>query len=412
MSRLGIFWVTFSPADIATAKQFMDQLKGDNTVDVLGLTRTMEGVSDILFPATSTLHKRIRYQLFVPAIILSIYRRKKRIKPDIEIERLEYLLQRTLIDSGEKYNVFGSSRGEALKYWPSTIYWASLNRLQLWGEEPLGRSEALELIEEHNRPAASNDDGDTESAARREIEPTDGLNELCKTIFTDERMAKRLTFALAPAEARFFQKRFLSLFPNSITSYILKYGNRDDCRRSLFDLKCTKNPELNHLLRQGRIYSHISMGAYYAYRWALCRQRRQADLLSRQPEEANARHFEKWLSNNLQDARGWQYSDLTKAITGLGGSASEKGESEFVKDFLRRAIQKKSPMKILLSLEKVVRGREEEVKGRNRSHFHNPDLQMPKNTLGADEYSDFYFEYRWTQGKENLNDIFAGLKRR
>jgi len=54
MSRPGIFWLTINPSDIAIAKQFMDSLKGDNTVDVLGLTRTMEGVSDILFPATST----------------------------------------------------------------------------------------------------------------------------------------------------------------------------------------------------------------------------------------------------------------------------------------------------------------------------------------------------------------------
>src|SRR5678816_2694587 len=135
MNRPGIFWITFNPSDIATAKQFMDSLKGDNTVDVLGLTRTMEAVSDILFPATSTLHKRIRYQIFVPAIILSIYRNKQRVKPENELARLEYQLQKTLIDSGEEYNVFGSSRGEALKYWPSTIYWASLNKLQLWGEQ-------------------------------------------------------------------------------------------------------------------------------------------------------------------------------------------------------------------------------------------------------------------------------------
>jgi Family of unknown function (DUF6361) len=100
MNRARIFWLTFNPSDIATAKQFMDSLKGDNTVDVLGLTRTMEGVSDILFPATSTLQKRIRYQIFVPAIIQSMYRSKRRIKPEYELEQLEYLLQRTLIDSG------------------------------------------------------------------------------------------------------------------------------------------------------------------------------------------------------------------------------------------------------------------------------------------------------------------------
>lgn len=390
----------------------MDSLKGDNTVDVLGLTRTMEAVSDILFPATSTLHKRIRYQIFVPAIILSIYRNKQRVKPENELARLEYQLQKTLIDSGEEYNVFGSSRGEALKYWPSTIYWASLNKLQLWGEEYLGRNEAFEVIEERSRPGTPNDEVDTESLPR-EIQVTDGFDDLYKGIFPKGRMAKRLNFALEPAEARFLQKRFLELFPNSITSYLLKYGTRKDCRGQLFELQCPKNPELNHLLGQGRIYSHIAMGAYYAYRWALCRARRHAGRLSRDEEEANAQHFATWMANNLKNTKGWKYSDLTKALATLGEAPSENGESEFVDKFLYCISQAGDLKNKLLALENVVQLREQNIKGWNRSHFNNnSDLQAPKNTLGGDEYKNFYFDYRWQQGKTNLDDIFIGLQRR
>jgi hypothetical protein len=132
-------------------------------------------------------------------------------------------------------------------------------------------------------------------------------------------MAKRLTFALERSEAQFFKKRFLDLFPNSITSYILKCGSRNDCRSQLFDLQCPKNPQVNHLLNQGRTYSHIAMGAYYA-RWrcgggsgAYCRTM-----------EENARHFERWLSNNLQNTKGWQYSRLTSPRKS-GRRCSRKG---------------------------------------------------------------------------------------
>jgi hypothetical protein len=411
MSRTGVFWVTFSPSDIAIAKQLMDSLKGDITVDVLGLTRVMEAVSDIFFPATSTLHKRIRYQIFVPAIILTLYHCRRRIKPEYELASLEYQLQRTLIDSGEKYNVFGATRGEALKYWPSTIYWASLNTLRLWGKEYLGRSEALELIEERNRPKPADDEGETENVVG-DISPTEGLDELCKSVFPNGRMAKRLNFNLEPIEAKFFRDRFVELFPNSVTSYILKYGNRTYCDRAFFDLEFPRNPNLNHLVSQARIYSHIAMGAYYAYRWALCRARRQAGRLSRNEEVANARHFERWLANNLRDVKSWQYSDLSKALLTLKGSVTEKGESEFVESFLRRVSQARSVNKKLLSLDQVLRKREEEVKGRNRSHFNNSNLKIPKNTLGTEEYKDYYFDYRWQQGKTNLVDIFDGLKRR
>jgi hypothetical protein len=411
MNRSSIFWITFNPSDIATAKQYMDSLKGDNTVDVLGLTRAMEAVSDILFPATSTLHKRIRYQVFVPAIILSIYRSKQRVKPEYELSRLEYQLQKTLINSGEKYSVFGSSRGEALKYWPSTIYWASLNKLELWGKDYLGRNEAFDVIEERNQPESPNDEGDTESVSR-EIQVTEGFDELYKRIFPKGRMAERLEFALDSNEAKFFQARFLSLFPNSITSYLLRYGNRKDCERQLFDLECPNNPELYYLLDQGRTYAQISMGAYYAYRWALCRERRQAGRLSHDGEEINAEHFGTWLANNQKNAKAWKFSNLTQALSILGGVTSEKGESKFVDEFLYCISQGGTPKQQLLVLDPVMRRREEDVKGKNRSHFNNSELQAPKNTLGGDEYKDFYFDYRWQQGKTNLKDIFTGLHRR
>lgn len=411
MKPSGVFWVTFSPADIATAKQFMDSLKGDSTVDALGLTRTMEGVSDILFPATSTLHKRIRYQIFVPAIILSMYRSKKRIKPEHELGRLEYQLQRTLIESGEKQSVFGSSRGEALKYWPSMIYWSSLNTLQLWGAEYLGLSEALELIEGRNRPEPPNDEGETEFTDR-EILATEGLDVLCQRIIPNGRMANRLTFTLEPTEARFFEGRFLELFPKSLTTYILKYRSVKSCSQTLFELRCPRNPELNNLLEHARAYSLLAMGAYYAYRWALCRVRRLEGCLSRDAEEANAVHFETWLRNNLGTVKGWRYSYLTETLADLGGKVPEKGESEFVDLLLRCVSQPGTARNKLLNLDPLMRKREEDIKGRNRSHFNNSDLQTPKNTLGRDEYRDYYFDYRWQQGRANLEDIFAGVKRR
>src|SRR6266536_82451 len=100
MSKTGLFWVNFDPSDLEKAKQFMDNMKGDKTIDVLGLSRSMEAVSNILFPATSTLHKRIRYQIFVPSIFLAMYARKGKFDPEKMLKELEYQLQRTLIESG------------------------------------------------------------------------------------------------------------------------------------------------------------------------------------------------------------------------------------------------------------------------------------------------------------------------
>lgn len=406
MSRTGIFWVTFRSSDIGQAKQFMESLKGDNTIDVLGLSRSMEVVSDILFPATSTLHKKIRYQIFIPAIILTIYNSKKRINPEEKLRELEFQLQKTLLDSGEEYNVFGSSRGEALKYWPSMIYWASLNMLKLWGDEYLGRNELLELIEGHHNLKTFNDEKELEEETW-ELTPTEGLSDLCKRLFTNGKMSKKLTFRLEREEAKFLKNRFLHLFPNSLTTYILKNGNVHQCRDGLFDLRCPRHPGLNNLLKQAEIFSRVAMGATYAYRWALCCAKGLKD-----GEDRNLEHFQKWIKRNREKVYDWRYDALVNASMRFDKNIGDDVEAKFIGDFIRISCGAGVLEKKLETLDGVMRKREEQIKGKNRSHFNNPDLQITQNTLGGGEYDDYLFSYRWAQGYSNLKDIFTGLKRR
>src|SRR5436189_3995736 len=100
-----------------------------------------------------------------------MYCRDRKFDPEKTLRELEYQLQRTLIESGEKYSVFGSSRGEALKYSPSLIYWSSLNALKFFGRTPLGRYDALEIIEERIKVLSDKNQENSEIDVREIIFP-------------------------------------------------------------------------------------------------------------------------------------------------------------------------------------------------------------------------------------------------
>jgi len=109
----------------------------------------------------------------------------------------------------------------------------------------------------------------------------------------------------------------------------------------------------------------------------------------------------------------WKFPDLINATQLLGQPLAENGESAFIGKFIHLVFSKnwKATAKSQ-ELYTLMQCREEEIKGRHMSHFNNPNLQAARNTLGQDEYRDYLFDYRWSQGRSNLEDIFNGLKRK
>lgn len=93
-------WITFKSEDVQKAREILKELGPDSTVDSIGLGLPLEEISNILFPATSTLHTRLRYQLFVPAIICKMYfeANKKPLKnPEKRLFELEVTLMNVML---------------------------------------------------------------------------------------------------------------------------------------------------------------------------------------------------------------------------------------------------------------------------------------------------------------------------
>jgi len=65
-------WLDLTSGDRNKMRRVLDLFKEQGTLDEMGLGSLRDGIANVLFPRTSTLHTRLRYTLFVPWIYQSI----------------------------------------------------------------------------------------------------------------------------------------------------------------------------------------------------------------------------------------------------------------------------------------------------------------------------------------------------
>lgn len=417
-------WLVFNDSDIEVARRLIDDLDtSDATVDTLGFGVVLESLSDHFFPATSTLHRRIRYQIFIPALVWSL--RKQKHIPDarLALKKLEYTLQRALVDSGETLGVIGRTRREALKYWPSLLYWNATNKLQMFGRDnAYSMDEVFRILQERSKTLL-NDDKETENSASannsKPITLHPEFEAIAEALFDKKtgKLRHRVSFQLTVSEARYLKKKFQDLFPRSLTFYFLDRTSRS---LALLDspFKLTSNPdaELRELVRQAEFFSRFAMGATYAYRWVLCEHlRSHASNTASQKDRATSRdhaeaHFTRWREGSPQVLK-WTYAELTRAAAAFDIDLADPKLNELQHQVLVAARFKGPARQALHGLQKVMRDHEYQIK-RNSSRFENPNISIPRNIFEKDYSRDLLFDYRGSIGKSNALDIVRALEGR
>lgn len=123
-------WIDFDQADRERTHRIIDLFKEPDARDELGIGAVRDGLSDLLFPGTSTIQTRLRYMLFVPWIYLRA--RGVAGSPAARLEAArqdEVALVGALERGGERSGVIGAQAREALQRPPSEVYWSGLARL-------------------------------------------------------------------------------------------------------------------------------------------------------------------------------------------------------------------------------------------------------------------------------------------
>lgn len=414
-------WLIFKNEDIQKAREILKELGPDSTVDSIGLGLPVEEISNVLFPATSTLHTRLRYQIFVSAIMYKMYfeaARKPLRNPEKRLRELEVNLMNTLLENDEKGGVVGRLSKEGLKYWPSQTYWGAVNTMRFLSKKSLGRAEIFSDLAKKNELHIVNDDGEIEERQRRLIDPDQEFKKISLHMFNGDSFDASTNFNLTKSEALFILRKLeeTELGKNTLLYQwsrlsISKLGQIKD----FISCPPCDHVELDDLIFQAKNYSYMAMGISHAYRYALCSHK--ANVINGIQKEEwstyaknNIDNLSRWIKQHHK-LKNWDIESLDKAIKRFAPTSKIDAKlSEMLREFCAIWKAVKSPTAFAKSFMSVAKSQEQFRRG-NRSHFNDPYMSIPENTKG-EIYRDWLYDYRFAQGYNNALDIATALRSR
>lgn len=416
-------WITFKNDDLLEAREILRSLAGEATVDSLGLGLPFESISNAFFPATSTLHTRLRYQVFVGAIFYKMYfeSEARQLKnPEKRLNQLENQLLKILIQNDVKGGVIGRVAQAELKYWPSQTYWGGINTMKIFSDSNIGREELFNDIRARAKLRIINDDGNEEDPQELVIHWDKDFEKIVMNLFDEDKFKDNINFSLSRKEGEFFKKR-LELIENGKNSllymWIRKPVSQIKETKNFMSIHLTGNQVLDELLNEAKNYSRLAMGISYAYQFAICHHRANVFLKDNklkkeewnQYAQNNLNHLKKWLRNN-SDLKSWDIGSLKKALFAF--DKKDKIDIDLVKLVDQfKAIWKTGIDVKSLGLEFMPFCMKQEAKRRpSRNHFKDKTVKVASNAKGL-VYQDALFDYRFNQGLRNSCDISMALKR-
>lgn len=124
----GISWLDTSASDERRMREIVRLFSDVSTLDDLGIGQVRDGLGDLMFPGTSTIHTRPRYFLIVPWI----FQRAAQKYSGTELVSKARLEERKLIEVMRTPpavdGMIGKVAGKAVRALPSQIYWSALQR--------------------------------------------------------------------------------------------------------------------------------------------------------------------------------------------------------------------------------------------------------------------------------------------
>jgi Family of unknown function (DUF6361) len=427
--RSKIAWVSFDEREISEVLAKLKDLEQEATVDVLGLGQVADRLSDIFFPGTSTLHTRLRYVIFVPAIVFSMLENRKVTNSADHLKKLQRDLMNSLLRGKEKEGVIGRKTKDGPVYWPAGTYWTFVRRLRVLNfqdGESIDRARLLSYID--SEAEAGNEinesEGDEFEAVKRIDQEFASIAKELFENFKKMQLKSELGFKLTTDERKFLRKRIKDLYPRSLSAELLDHSRtRIDTLKSPFDIVPSEDA-IRDVLSEAEKFSRFGMGATYAYRWALCthlydltKKGSPQEELWRQGQINNLKHFETWL-NKAGDLKKWSLESLETALSKLAVFDEFKpgrhddwlkienfgSLSEFMASVSKVMFGTSSAESKLKKMKPIMIARESVTKP-GRSHFTNPEISIPDVTTSKSGTDAYLYDYRFGQGKENAKDL-------
>lgn len=261
-------WLDYSERDRKRAFEVLNLFRERDTRDELGIGSVRDAYSDLLFPGTSTVHTRARYVFFISWIYMNIEKRKT---PSAQISaavrRGEVGVMEALRKGGHVDGLIGLQAGAALKRWPSSIYWESLEawglRLREGGRDAYHRSLDEFYKKQEAEERYRHDHDGEESYLPHHWCP--GLPEAPEAFPND------VSFQLSASEAHFLRDRIMERHPRSLLAWILAEGKTFPEREFPWELlpQLRIPARLSEILLHARNFSESIHGIVLLYNYLL-----------------------------------------------------------------------------------------------------------------------------------------------
>lgn len=393
-------WLDFSDFDRRRTLEVIQRLSEHDTVDELGIGSVRDGISEVLFPATSVIHTRARYFFFIPWIYQRLEKRGVTgEKFGFEARKAELRLIEVLLASEDSDGTIGSRARQGLKILPSAIYWQALHRLGI-RTFPGTRDRYHKTIDRFyatRKIALKNDDGELEDR------------------FRDSNWDKRLpappedfptsaSLALRAVEAEYLKERIIFSGPQTLYRHLVDSEKLvSDCEYPWEVAGFRQLPErIQNQLDHARNFSQTIHSASLVYNLILSRLEGYEDSVAEYSES-----LDQWADEHAsreKAIREWNLSRFWE-VAAAGGSRISPQTRLFVESWI--SLVRETHGKRLssnLSAQRMIEDRERQLKRGQARVDSKRAREIWRGESGLRQLT-----YRWGIAHQTIVDIQSGL---
>ena len=392
-------WIDFSKSERSKILSVLDLLQENGTLDELGIAPVRDGFSNIFFPGTSTIQTRAKYFLIVPYALKDL-ERSSEANPNVLRRTLDPIErdcgEQLLAQNRNEIGIIGGRsllRGQWVKRAPVEIYWNGLRQYRIFTGGNLTLTEYLRTsCALKNRKAALKKLGNrNDNAEDNECDDKDagstGAFQFWNLPSYPADWLESLEMCLTAEEASFLKAQIVVNYPDTMLGTIL--------RKNLTQvLDCENFDELSEWI--DLFPEHIQDDYWLALQFShfLYIVRITYNIITSDHKNETANSEYERLHPVFKEEAG---VDLDKVISRLGIAGNVP-----LCNFLRTA-QHSILSDDFDSLCKCIKDQEVLLKGTGRAKTAHPGEFDVDAWFGG-----YYLDYRFTNAKTILRDIFEG----
>lgn len=383
-----IGFVNFSQEELDKKNKVLQLLREQRAIDELGLGRIRDAFANLMFPGTSTLHRRAKYFAVMPSLFYLATKKKYETKAEVrkqiirwEINLTEKLLKRAI--ESDKNGVTGRSviseakkdPNKFVKYDPAYIY---INGLRTFEMVNVDSDIYSFIFDESKKNEPQKFESDTEGQMSDSLDLSGKIQMIstCGEIY-DFDTDKPILLSLTENEAEYIKTQITRAkgSKDSFLAYLL--NNKDIAiTQNYVDLGFDNiDPKFKEQYEMGKVFSYLSYVIHLRFNYIMANFINSTDECNKIIGE-----IDEFIENNK---KYFKQDVVNEMLDFIGDKVTEKSVICFCKEAIELIVNKNWS-----ALDEKIKEREKRVKG-NRYKLENEKYKGEKRD------KPYMYSFRW-----------------